>query len=106
VPYIFTKFTFPTHKTDEVVKKNIEVLPKFTLDPSVGEIVVTATGANDRGLISLSILEVKKGKFDEASALVMKMVTEYRNIEGLEYSIEVWATAPEAMAAIGMPQPE
>ncbi|MHA2036731.1 MAG: hypothetical protein ACW98X_09880 [Promethearchaeota archaeon] len=105
MPYFFVKFTYPTHLIDEVLKKNLEVVSKFPPDPSLGEAVVTATSANDKGIISLNIFEVKEGKFDEASALVLRIVTEYRNIVGLEYTLEVWATAPEAMASLGLPLP-
>ena len=87
------------------MKKHLEVLPKFPLDPSLGDLVAGATKADDRGVVSLNIYEVKEGKFDDMSKYLMKLATEYRNIEGLEYTIEVWATAVEAMESLGMTLP-
>ena len=46
-----------------------------------------------------------EGKFEEAMNRTMTGVAEYRNIEGLEYSFETWATAFEAYEAIGKTPP-
>lgn len=96
---------YPTHKIDEVVKKNLEIVPKYPPNPSLGESVVTAAKGVDQGIVSLTVYEVKEGKFDEAMEIWMKGAAEFRNIEGLEYSIEVWATTAEAMGALGMTPP-
>jgi len=105
VPYIFIKSTYPSHKIDELLKKNLEVVPKYPPNPSLGETVVSATKADGQGIVSLSIYEVKKGKFEEAMDLWVKGQMEFRNIEGYEFSIETWVTAAEAFAAIGMTPP-
>ena len=105
MPYIFIKVVYPTHKIDEVVKKNIEILSKYPPDPSLGETVVAATNATEQGIVSLTVYEVKEGKFIEAQSRWLKAVTEFRNIEGLEYSFETWATAFEAYEAIGKTPP-
>ena len=105
MPYIFIKTVYPTHKIDEVVKKYLEVLPKYPPDPSLGETVAAATNATEQGIISLTVYEVKEGKFEEAMNRWMTGAAEYRNIEGLEYSIETWATAVEAFGSIGKTPP-
>lgn len=105
MPYIFIKSTYPSHKIDEVVKKYLEVLQKFPPDPSMGEQVANATRADGQGIVGLTVFEVKEGKFDEAMKRWMSAMTEFRNIEGYEYSMDVWATVIEAFAAIGMTPP-
>ena len=67
MPYIFIKSRYPSHKIDELLKKNLEVVPKYPPNPSLGETVVSATKADGQGIVSLSIYEVKKGKFEYVS---------------------------------------
>ncbi|MBY8984575.1 MAG: hypothetical protein KGD65_05900 [Candidatus Lokiarchaeota archaeon] len=105
MPFLFIRFVYPTHKIDEVVKKNLEIIPNYPPDPSRGETVVQAARGVEQGIESLTIFEVKQGKFDETMATWMKIAAEFRNIEGLEYSIEVWATNPEAMGSLGLTPP-
>lgn len=105
MPYLFIKSTYPSHKADEVLKKNLEVVPKYPPDPSLGETVASASRGVEQGVESITIYEVKKGKFDEAMEIWMKGLLEFRNIEGYEMSIEVWPTAAEAFNAIGMKPP-
>ena len=106
MPYIFTKIIYPPHKIDEMVKKYIEILPKYPPDPSLGEVAVGATKTSEEGIVSLTVFEVKEGKLQEALNLTNRNVSEYRTVEGVKYSIEVWGTAIEAFAAIGMTPPE
>ena len=106
MPYIFIKSVYPSHKVDEVVKKYLEIMPKYPPDSSLGESVVSATKLVEHGVISFTAYEVKEGKFEEAMNRWMKGMGEFRNIEGYECSIEVWATAAEAFGSIGMKPPE
>jgi hypothetical protein len=105
MPYLFIKMIYPPHKIDSVVKRLLEVLASYAPDPSLGEEVATAAKITDEGITGLIVFEVKKGKFDEAFARLAKLLMECRNIEGLRYSIDVWATSPEVEAAIGMGMP-
>lgn len=105
MPYLFIKSTYPSHKIDEVVKKILEVMQKFPPDLSLGEQVAGATKADEKGIVGLTVYEVKEGKFDEAMKRWMIVMSEFRNIEGYEYSMDVWATTIEAFGAIGMTPP-
>lgn len=106
MPYIVITTVYPSHKVDEVVKKYIEMLPKYPPVPSVGESVVSAVKTVEQGIKQLTVYEVKEGKLEEALNLWTKGSAEYRNIEGYGVTIEVWATTAEAFAAIGMKPPE
>ncbi|MFX1501849.1 MAG: hypothetical protein ACFFDH_12870, partial [Promethearchaeota archaeon] len=106
MPYLFLTVKYPSHKIDELAKKLVEIVPKYPPDPSLGELVVRGTRAVGEGIISLNIYTVKEGKLEESIAQRSKMVSELRNIEGLEYSIEVWVTIVEAYDSIGIKLPE
>ncbi|MHA2401149.1 MAG: hypothetical protein ACXADU_19965 [Promethearchaeota archaeon] len=106
MPYIISKLIYPPHKIEEMVKKVIEITPKYPPDPSLGEVVVSATKTSEDGIVTLTILEVKEGKLQEALNLASRNVSEFRTIEGVRYPLEVWGTTVEAYAAIGMTPPE
>jgi hypothetical protein len=106
VPYLVIRSVYPPHKRDELVKKLPEVTPKYPLDPSIDEQVLSATKATEQGYIWMNIFEVKEGQFHAAFARWTKAMAELRNIEGFKYSIEVWATGEEALVLIGVKHPE
>ena len=106
MPYILTKAWWPSDKTEEVVKKGFEVASKYPPDHSLSETIVqNCVKANKRGILNITIGEVKKGKLEEALTLAQKSVVEYHNIVGFEYSIEVWSNAIEAFATVGRTPP-
>ena len=106
MPYIFIISVYPSHKADEVVKKYLEILPKYPPDLSIGKVVVNATKLAEQGIKSFTAVEVEEGKLEEAINLWTKGLAEFRNIEGYEATIEVWATAAEAFGSIGLKPPE
>jgi len=106
MPYIFITSVYPSHKVDEVVKKYLEIIRKYPPDPSLGKSIVSATKLVEQGVKGIIAYEVKEGKFEEAMNRWMRSIGEFRNIEGYECSIEVWATAAEAFGSIGMKPPE
>ena len=104
--YIFAKIIYPPHKIDELAKKTIEITSKYPPDPSLGELIVNASRMTEKGIVSLFIYEAKEEKFIEALNRVGRVISEFRTIEGIKYSIETWATVIEAYATIGMTPPE
>jgi len=107
MPYIISKSWWPSDKTTEVVNKAFEVVPKNPPDPSLEEVVVqNAVKATDKGIMNITIFEVKKGKLEEALMREQKIAVEYHDIAGFEYSLEVWNTAVEAFGFIGRKPPE
>ena len=106
MPYIVMKSWWPTDKNHEVAAKVIELVPKYPTDTSLSESVVpNCIRATDKGLMNISIQEVKKGKLEEALTASQLYAVEYHDIVGFEYSIEVWLTQIEAWAAIGKKPP-
>lgn len=108
MPYIITFAKWPSDKTSEVLKIAIEVTKKYPEDTSLGDNVVpNAVYASTEGLKTIGVAEVKKGKLQEALARAWEISAIYgTQIEGFEYSIEVWATVLEAYSAIGKTPPE
>ncbi|MHA2287476.1 MAG: hypothetical protein ACXABG_01690 [Promethearchaeota archaeon] len=106
MPYLVIRSVYPPHKIDELVKKLMEVTPKYPPDPSIGEQVLGAVKATEQGHISMTVFEVKEGQLDAAYARWTKGMAEYRNVEGFKYSIDVWSTGEEALATIGVTVPE
>ena len=107
MPYIVFKSWWPSDKTEEVVNKAFEIFSKFAPDPSISEQVVpNCVQANKEGIMNMGILEVKKGKLEDALTRAQENAVEYHNIAGFEYSIEVWSNAVEAFALIGRTSPE
>lgn len=107
MPYLIVFQWYPSHKTLEVVKKSLEMMPRFPPDKSLGtQIIQSAVNTDKNGVKVISIWDIKEGKLDAAIKKVMPFYAGLHNIEGYEYSIEVWATLTEAMAAIGQKMPE
>ena len=105
--YIVTQSSFPSHVAAAVGKRYLEALQKFPPDPSLGEAIVpAAVKRTDSGIISFSVTEVKEGKLEEALSRGMDQLAMFNDIEGYEISLEVYATASEALATVGMKLPE
>ena len=80
----------------KVTERYLEVVQKFPPDPSLGEVVApTASKATKKGIKSLTLYDVKEGKFDEASARVVDFMSNFNDIEGAEWALEVWAKQAE-----------
>ncbi len=106
MPIILTNAWWPSDKTEEVVNKSFEVASKYPPDPSLGEAVIqNCVNTTKKGIVNISVVEVTKGKLEEALTVSRKNAVEYHNIAGFEYSIEVWSTAIEAFATIGRTPP-
>lgn len=97
--YIVVKSFFPTHQNEAVSARNIEMMTKFPPDNSIAEAVVPlAARATKEGLEAMGINLVKEGKFDEALIRIGRAMAMFNDIEGFEYSLEVWVTLPEVQA--------
>ena len=106
MPYIIAITTYPSHKQNDVVKKYLELIPKYPPDESLGEVVAQPVGLTDTGFKVVSIWETKEGKFEAAYTRINTYYYEFKDIEGYETSIKVWSTFPEAIAIAGIPVPE
>jgi hypothetical protein len=107
MPYLVSFTCWPSDKTDEVVKRAIEVAQKYPPDLSLGEPVVpNAVNATTDGIKTIGITEVKEGKLEEAMTRATNTAVMYSPIAGFEWSVEVWYTVAEAYASIGKTPPE
>jgi hypothetical protein len=103
MPYIVIDTKYPADKADEVAKAYLEVLKKYPPDDSLGtEVVPVATKATLQGVRGFAVSEVKEGKLEAAFIRSANVMAMFRNIPGYEYTIDVYLTAGEALATIGM----
>ncbi len=97
---------FPHDKANDVAKKYIEVAKKYPPDPSLGITLTTALKVTKDGIKSLGVADVVKGKVEDYVALATKSQQEYAGIEGFRYEVEMYMDVIEALAVVGMKQPE
>lgn len=107
MPYVIATTWYPTHKTTEVAQRYFEMLEKYPPDDSLGEgVVPVAVTTTPQGIKTMGITDVKEGKLEEALSRSRESMVMFHDIEGFEYSIEVYMTVVEALAMIGMSLPE
>lgn len=106
MPYIIVTTQYPSHKVQEVAEAYLEALKKYPPDESLGtQVVPAAVKTTLDGIEVLAVIEVKAGKLEEAVDRTIREMAMYLPIEGLEYSIDTWATVSEAMSSISMSMP-
>ena len=93
--YIFTKFWYPSHKADKVQAVGEKVLKENPIDTESREVVIFAGTARKNGIEGVAISKVKEGKMEQALTNITNIMMGYRNIEGYEFSIEIWADLME-----------
>ena len=106
MPYVIAISTYPSHKQDDVVKKYLELIPKYPGDESIMEVIAQPVKLTNNGFKIVTIWEAKGGKFEEAFTQINTYFYEYKDIDGYETDIKVWNTFPEAIAMAGIPVPE
>jgi hypothetical protein len=106
MPYIIATSIYPSHKQNDVIKKYLEIIPKYPADESLGEVVAQPVVFTNKGFKVVSIWEVKEGKFEEAYRRINTYFYEFIDIEGYETTIEVCPTFSEATSIAGIPTPE
>ncbi|MFX0002681.1 MAG: hypothetical protein ACFE9C_18750 [Candidatus Hodarchaeota archaeon] len=108
--YIVITNWYPSHKSDEVIKKYLEVLKKYPPSKVPGKLIIpVAVTTGKRGIKSMRIIETKMDdaqEYADASKIIGEMMAEFLNIEGFEYSIRNWSSIGEAMRSIKREAPE
>ena len=94
--FIIGTMKYPSHMQNEVIKKYLQIAPKYTLDENVAEQLCAPVTTTEQGVVVKGVWEVKPGKLEQALAYFRKFYYEFINIENLEYSIDVWYTFEEA----------
>lgn len=106
MPFIIATLKYPSHKQNEVVKKFLQLAPKYKTDENIAETLCAPVTTTENGVIVKVIYDVKPGKLEQALAIYRKYFYEYINIENLEYSVDVWYTFEEAAGIAGFEVPE
>ena len=106
MPYVISTIKYPSHMQNEVIKKYLQITPKYTLDESVAVQLCAPVTTTENGVIIQAIAEVKPGKLEGALGYYRKYFYEYVNIQDCEYSVDVWYTFEEAAGIAGFEIPE
>jgi hypothetical protein len=98
---------FPLTKAKEVGKKYIEVSKQFKIDRSLEKpILRLATRIYDDYVETISITEVKEGKYEELMRIITAQQLMYDKIEGLKFRSETFFSGAEALPMVGLEMPE
>ncbi|MFW9929166.1 MAG: hypothetical protein ACFFD1_07230 [Candidatus Thorarchaeota archaeon] len=106
MPYIISTIKYPSHMQNEVIKKYLQISPKYMLAEDIAEQLCAPVTTTGDGVIVKSIHNVKPGKLEQALAYLRKYFYEFVNIENCEYSVDVWYTFEEAAGIAGFEIPE
>jgi hypothetical protein len=103
MPYMIARTWYPPSKSDEIGKKYLEVIEKYPPDESIAKTVVPAAiKSSQEGLESIMIDEVERHKVGDAYRRAIRMMIEFRNIEGFRYEVKIWSTVEEALDVMGL----
>ncbi len=72
MPYIIATIKYPSHIQNEVVKKYLQISPKYKTDENVAEQLCAPVTTTENGVIVKSIWEIKPGKLEQALAYFRK----------------------------------
>jgi hypothetical protein len=107
MPYLITTATYPSDKAPDVANRYLEAISKYPPDENLAtEVVPAAVKSTSQGLMVLTILDVKKGKLEEAMTRMVNFESMFLNIAGYEHEIATFYKVEEALAVIGMSIPE
>ncbi len=96
MPYLITTALYPSDKAPEVAARIQEAITKYPPDEKLGTQLVAAAKDTLEGLQFIVVVEVKKGKLDEAYIYMAKTMAMFQSIPGLEYRIDIYANAEDA----------
>ena len=99
--YIVTTSVYPNDKAKDAAKMYMKMLEKYPESASLNPEVLLVRGASE-GIKAISIVEVKKGKFDGAMDFIVKRMVMFHDIPGYRYEIKTFLDVGEALALIGM----
>ncbi len=106
MPYIVVTLNYPSHIAQEVTEKYFEALKQYPFDRTLGkEVISGAVTTNSRGVVAVSVMNVKEGKLNEAVPWMDKRMALFLPVKGCEYKTRVWSTIVEALDNIGMKLP-
>lgn len=63
-------------------------------------LVPVAAKATHEGMQTINIVEVKKGKLDEAYLYLGKIMNMFQSIQGIEYRLDIYATLEDGTSMV------
>ncbi|MHA2009285.1 MAG: hypothetical protein ACXABO_19060 [Promethearchaeota archaeon] len=108
MPYVFVTSIFPPHTTNMLAKIYVDTLKdtRSKLRATGKEIIPNAIKATTKGIEVIGVWDIKEGKLEEFLTIEGQAMTNYHEIEGFKYSMDVRFKATEALELIGMKMPE
>ena len=101
--YLIVTSIYPNDKSKEVANTYVEAMTKYPDDASLATPVVpVAVHAVLEGIKIIMVHDIKKGKFEEAWALIDARMGMFLDIQGFRYTFETYANLEEALRTIGM----
>jgi hypothetical protein len=98
---------FPVSKAKEVTKRFIEVTKEFPPDRTIDkQILRMAARIVGDEIESITLTEVKEGKYEVYFKRSMMLLLKYADIEGFTSKSEVFLSGVEALPMVGFEMPE
>ena len=105
--YTIITSSYPSDKAKEVAEKYMEVLGKYPPNTSLTtEIIPAAVKRTEKGIKVITVGQVKPGKLEEALIYLANANAMFNDIQGFEYSLDVYLSIEEGLATLGMRMPE
>jgi len=105
--YIIITAKFPPSKAKEVGKRYLEVVKKYPLDKSLEkQIFRGAIRSTGDAITTIGISEPREGKMKEFILHQQEVEAMFHDIEGFQYTIDIWFNLVEALGVIGLEAPE
>ncbi|MFW9950101.1 MAG: hypothetical protein ACFFKA_08250 [Candidatus Thorarchaeota archaeon] len=105
--YMVSITKFPVNKGKEVGERFIEAAKKFPPDRTLEkEILRMAAKITGDEVVSITISEVKEGKFQEAFKRSHEVMMFYSDIEGIKFDVQPYLSGVEAFPLVGLKMPE
>jgi hypothetical protein len=99
MPYLITSFLYPPDKVPEVVAKYQETMAKYPPNEKLfTTLIPVATKATHEGMQAFSIVEVKKGKLDEAYLYLAKSMNMFQSVQDVVFRLDIYATLEDAIS--------
>lgn len=107
MPYIVVMTWSPLSKGKEVIDTYAKIRQKFPVDKNLTkELVQGVLKVEGDKSKSISISKVKEGMMDKALLRQQEAMTPFHDIEGFEYTIDVYFDFPETFTMIGKQAPD
>lgn len=105
MPYLMTTSYYPPDKANEVAEKYLEAIQKYPPDENLGvDLIPAAVKATEKGIRVIGVVEVKKGKLEDALSRNVKFMSIFMGVNGYTYTTDINLTIDEALAVVGVSQ--